>query len=72
MIIFPRAITRELPEHYPFIVTHEYIASFTAQWHVPTRNYFDHVVKVLLAYVKNLIQKHFNKFAHGGLQAHIT
>ncbi|KAI0782967.1 P-loop containing nucleoside triphosphate hydrolase protein [Abortiporus biennis] len=66
------AITRELPDHYPFVVSREYIHSFTALWRVPMRNLFDVVIKVLVGYIKALVIKHFNKYAHGGLQSHIV
>ncbi|KAH8088967.1 P-loop containing nucleoside triphosphate hydrolase protein [Cristinia sonorae] len=64
------AITRELPDHYPFIICKEYILSLVSQWEVPARNLFDAIERVLLSHVKVIINEHFGKFAHGGLQQH--
>ncbi|KZT04838.1 uncharacterized protein LAESUDRAFT_760851 [Laetiporus sulphureus 93-53] len=52
-----QAITRELPDHYPFVVSLEHINAVTAKWNMPTRNLFD---------------SHFSKFSQGGLQQHVT
>ncbi|EMD32900.1 hypothetical protein CERSUDRAFT_76972 [Gelatoporia subvermispora B] len=67
-----RAITRELPDHYPYVVTNEYITSVVCKWNVPTQRLFRDVQKRLVEYVKRLINKHFSKYAHGGLQQKVT
>ncbi|CAL1711881.1 unnamed protein product [Somion occarium] len=67
-----RAITRELPDHYPFVVSKEYILSFVSHWEGPTRKLFTAVYQVLLSHVKALVVRHFGKYAHGGLQHHVT
>ncbi|TCD65552.1 hypothetical protein EIP91_002516 [Steccherinum ochraceum] len=64
------AITRELPDHYPFVICKEYILSLISRWEIPARNLFDAVEKILLLHVKTIISKHFGSFAHGGLQQH--
>ncbi|KAF9807180.1 hypothetical protein IEO21_08339 [Rhodonia placenta] len=63
-----KAVTRELPDHYPFVVYQDYITSITAKWHIPMRILFDSLQKVLNNYVKQLVAKHFSIFAQGGLQ----
>ncbi|THH15705.1 hypothetical protein EUX98_g9424 [Antrodiella citrinella] len=64
------AITRELPDHYPFVICKEYILSLISQWEVPARNLFDAIEKILLGHVKVIVTEYFGKFAHGGLQQH--
>lgn len=49
----------------------EYITKITAQWDVPTRNFFDAVQKILTQYVKDVVSQHFSKFTHGGLHQHV-
>lgn len=68
---FTRSITRELPDHYPFVVTNEYIASIIGEWHIPAQKLFDAIYHCLLVRVKALTSKHFGKFAQGGLHAHV-
>ncbi|KAI0077225.1 hypothetical protein K474DRAFT_1596469 [Panus rudis PR-1116 ss-1] len=63
-----KAITRELPDHYPFVVCKEYIATFTSQWETPAERLFASVYKILHGYIKGLVELHFGKFAHGGMQ----
>ncbi|KAL4248958.1 hypothetical protein ABKN59_007409 [Abortiporus biennis] len=65
------AITRELPDNYPFVVKKEYISACTDLWQDPMKELFDIVVKTLVAYVKKLIIKHFGNFSHSGLQGHV-
>lgn len=66
-----RAITRELPDHYPFVVSNEYILSIVQKWDVPVRSLFDTIQHVLFAHVKVLVNKHFEKFTQGNLQHHV-
>ncbi|KAI0782953.1 P-loop containing nucleoside triphosphate hydrolase protein [Abortiporus biennis] len=65
------AITRELPDNYPFVVKKEYICACTDLWQDPMKELFDIVVKTLVAYVKKLVIKHFGNFSHSGLQGHV-
>lgn len=66
-----RAITRELPDHYPFIVANEYIVAVIHKWHVPAENLFDAIQRSLLICVKTLVAKHFSKYSQGGLQQRV-
>lgn len=66
-----RATTRELPDYFPYVVIQEYITKITAQWDVPTRNFFDAVQKILTQYVKDVVNQHFSKFTHGGLYLNV-
>ncbi|KAI0692158.1 P-loop containing nucleoside triphosphate hydrolase protein [Cytidiella melzeri] len=63
-----QAITRELPDHYPFVVSKEYIALIIAKWESPCRTLFDTTMHILLAHVKKVVARHFGTFTHGNLQ----
>ncbi|OBZ65896.1 Interferon-induced GTP-binding protein Mx2 [Grifola frondosa] len=65
------AITRELPDHLPFVVSSDYISAITAQWDAPTRRLFASVQDMLSLYVRNLVKKHFGKYMHGGLHQQV-
>ena len=66
------AITRELPDHYPFVVSNEYIKAVIEEWDAPARTLFDQVQHILMTHVKQIVATHFSKFAHGNLQHHVT
>ena len=66
-----RAITRELPDHYPFVVANEYISSFIGGWQLPAEKLYEAVHQCLLQRVKALTEKHFGKFSQGGLHANV-
>lgn len=67
-----RAIARELPDHYPFVVCTDYILAIVSQWERPTTELFDSIQRTLTLHMKKLIAVHFGKYAHGGLQQHVT
>ena len=64
-------MTRELPDHYPFVVANEYITSIIGEWESPAVRLYDAVYHSLLQKVKALTEKHFGKFAQGGLHARV-
>ncbi|KAI0820963.1 P-loop containing nucleoside triphosphate hydrolase protein [Irpex lacteus] len=66
------AITRELPDHYPFTVSNDYIKSIIEEWTTPAQVLFDQIQHVLMSHVKRIVAVHFSKFAHGSLQHHVT
>lgn len=57
-----RAITRELPHHYPFVVTQQYIAAFITQWQKPAEALFREVQRILIRHVKAFISSHFSQY----------
>lgn len=72
LIVSPRAVTRELPDHYPPVIVNEYIATIIGEWGTPAQNLFDVIQRAVVNHVKELIAKHFGKFAQGGLQQRVT
>ncbi|GJF00698.1 P-loop containing nucleoside triphosphate hydrolase protein [Phanerochaete sordida] len=67
-----QAVTRELPDHYPFLVANEYITSIIGKWKLPADKLYEAVYQSILHHVKALTKKHFEKFAQGGLHARIN
>ncbi|KAI0705266.1 P-loop containing nucleoside triphosphate hydrolase protein [Cerioporus squamosus] len=64
------AITRELADHYPFVVIREYIVSIISGWQAPAETLFHEVLHVLVKHVKVLVAKHFSQYPL--LQSRIT
>ncbi|KAI0343435.1 hypothetical protein BDW22DRAFT_1170105 [Trametopsis cervina] len=67
-----KAITRELPDHYPFVVANEYVKEIIDQWRVPARNLYDQTQYILVTHVKDIVARHFSKYSHGNLQLYVT
>ncbi|KAI8978167.1 P-loop containing nucleoside triphosphate hydrolase protein [Trametes punicea] len=57
-----QAITRELPHHYPFVVTQQYINAFIAQWQKPTETLFREIQRILIRHVKKFVSEHFSQY----------
>jgi hypothetical protein len=62
------AITRELPNHYPYSVTKQYICNFVGKWEDPSRQFFDVTRRELISGVQLLVEKHFSPYTHGHLK----
>lgn len=72
LISVPRARTRELPGHYPFVISNEYIQRIVMDWDGPARALFDEIQRTLLAQVKAIISRHFEKYVQGNLHLQVT
>ncbi|KAI0333222.1 hypothetical protein GY45DRAFT_1319829 [Cubamyces sp. BRFM 1775] len=57
-----QAITRELPHHYPFVITKQYIGDFLTQWQRPYETLFREVQRVLIKHIKNYVADHFSQY----------
>ena len=66
-----RAVTRELPNIYPFIVQKEYIIDTVSKWDGPTKTLFDFTVKKLKEVVSSIVNTHFERYAHGNLKQRV-
>jgi hypothetical protein len=62
------AVTRELPNHYPYAVIKRYICAFVRQWEDPSREFFDITRKELTSGIQLLVEKHFSQYTHGHLK----
>jgi hypothetical protein len=67
-----RAVTRELPDHYPFEVIKSLIQAVTEKWSIPSHNFAEVVHGLLVVHVKKIIANHFSNFAAGGLHQRVT
>ncbi|THH04716.1 hypothetical protein EW146_g10107 [Bondarzewia mesenterica] len=66
------AVTRELPNNYPFIVKKEFVLSFVRQWEAPSKKLFDTTGRILTAHVMSIVDDHFGPFAQGGLRQRVV
>jgi hypothetical protein len=66
------AVSREFPDHCPFVVTHQYVRGITAQWRGPVDNLCDEVYNVVSMHAKDIVNRHFSEYQHGGLQQAVT
>ncbi|OSC98818.1 hypothetical protein PYCCODRAFT_1417176 [Trametes coccinea BRFM310] len=57
-----QAITRELPHHYPFVVTEQYINAFIDQWKNPADALFREILRVLIKHTKRFVSGHFSQY----------
>ncbi|KAI0250048.1 P-loop containing nucleoside triphosphate hydrolase protein [Lactifluus subvellereus] len=65
------AVTRELPNNYPFIVQKDYITKRVDEWHKPARILFDSIVEKLKEMTLCIIDTQFEHYAHGGLKQRV-
>ncbi|KAI0644851.1 P-loop containing nucleoside triphosphate hydrolase protein [Trametes meyenii] len=56
------AVTRELPHHYPFVVTKQYITAFITQWQKPTEALFRDIQRILIQHIKTFVSQHFEQY----------
>ncbi|KAI0667025.1 hypothetical protein C8Q78DRAFT_1082541 [Trametes maxima] len=56
------AVTRELPHHYPFVVTKQYITVFIAQWQKPVEALFRDIQRILIKHIKTFVSQHFEQY----------
>jgi hypothetical protein len=69
---FPsRAVTRELPNNYPFIVQREYITKRVREWDEPAHTLFNSVVEKLKEMTLCIIDTRFEHYAIGGLKQRV-
>ena len=65
------AVTRELPNNFPYIVKKQYIGTIVKLWDRPSRRFFDFARKELIKHVKVAIEEHFSQYAHGHLKQRV-
>lgn len=63
-ITFISAVTRELPNNYPFIVQKEYILGFVGQWDEPAQALFTTVVEKVKEATLRVIDIYFGNYTH--------
>jgi hypothetical protein len=63
-----RAVTRELPNNYPFIVQKEYIIAFVDKWGDPAHALFISTADKLKELTLRVVDTHFGHYTHGYLK----
>lgn len=67
-----RAVTRELPNNYPFIVQKEYIEVFVKQWDGPAQTLFTAIVERVKEATLRVVDVHFGKYAHSRFKQRVS
>lgn len=75
VLIFPlfnfRAVTRELPGHFPFVVQQNLIQDIIQKWEFPALNLCAIVRAMVNSHVNTLVMRHFGNFGRGTLEDRI-
>ncbi|KAI0319264.1 P-loop containing nucleoside triphosphate hydrolase protein [Amylostereum chailletii] len=66
------AVTRELPQNYPFLVQKEAIQRVVDKWDAPSRQLFASTKETLSARIMRLVDQHFGLHTLGGLKHQIA
>ena len=69
---FVRAMTRELPNNFPFIVKKRLISTVVEGWDSPSKKLFNFTKNELHKRVKDVIEVHFSQYTHGHLKQRVT
>jgi hypothetical protein len=67
-----RAVTRELPNNYPFIVQKEYIEAFVKQWDGPAQTLFTAIVEKVKEATLRVVDVHFGNYAHSRFKQRVS
>jgi len=67
-----RAVTRELPNNYPFIVQKGYIVAFVDQWGDPSQTLFLSTADKLKEMTLSIVDTHFGNYTHGHLKQRVS
>jgi hypothetical protein len=75
VLIFPlfnfRAVTRELPGHFPFVVQQNLVQGIIRKWESPALDLCAIVRAMINAHINTLVMRHFGKFGRGTLEDRI-
>jgi hypothetical protein len=66
------AVTRELPNNYPFIVQKAYICRFVDQWDEPAQMLFTTIVEEVKEAISRVVDTHFGNYAHSHFKQRIA
>jgi hypothetical protein len=67
-----RAVTRELPNNYPFIVQKEYIETFVKQWDGPAQTLFTATVKRVKEATLRVVDVHFGNYGFNRFKQRVS
>jgi len=58
------AVTRELPNIYPFIVQKEYIKAIVEEWDEPAHTLFKIIDEMVKEAILGIVETHFRDYTH--------
>ena len=64
-----RAMTRELPQNFPYAIKVFYIKQSTSEWAAPMDRLFKRAETMFDKEVKKLVQRHFSRFNAGSFNS---
>jgi hypothetical protein len=67
-----RAVTRELPNNYPFIVQKEYIEVFVKQWDGPAQTLFTAIAKKVKEATLRVVDVHFGNHGYSRFKQRVS
>ena len=67
-----RAVTRELPNNYPFIVQKGYIKSFVKKWNEPAHILFKIIAEKVKEATLSLVETHFGNYTHSRFKQRVS
>jgi hypothetical protein len=66
------AVTRELPNNYPFIVQNGYIKGFVGNWDEPAHELFKIVDEMVKEATLRIVDTHFEHYTHNRLKQRVS
>lgn len=67
-----RAVTRELPNNYPFIVQKEYIEDFVKKWDGPAQTLFTAIFKKVKEATLRVVDVHFGNYGYSRFKQRVS
>jgi hypothetical protein len=67
-----RAVTRELPNTYPFIVQKEFIEAFVMEWDEPAHTLFKTVAEKVKEATLRVVEAHFGNYTHSRFKQRVS
>lgn len=67
-----RAVTRELPGNYPFIVQKEYIEDFVGKWNEPAQKLFKTIAEKVKEATLYIVETHFENYTHSRFKQRVS
>lgn len=68
---FARAVSRELPNNFPFVVKKRLIISAVEGWGSPSKKLFEITKNELHRRIKEVVEDHFSQYTHGRLKQRV-
>jgi hypothetical protein len=68
---FARAVSRELPNNFPFVVKKRLIVTAVDGWSLPSKKLFEITKNELHKRIKEVIEDYFSQYTHGRLKQRV-